>query len=180
MRKLDARLAELSGRGEGAFAPFLVLGDPDPGSTSKWIEAIAASGPDLFEFGFPFSDPPADGPVIQAADARALATGTTPEHCFEILAAARSTHAIPAALLVYANIVQSYGLERFYARSHPSPFAIYGASRGDPSKPDEPPSLYCELTPQRVAEYQRQRPEKSLDAFVRPLAREMYPELDAH
>jgi tryptophan synthase alpha chain len=116
MRKLDARLAELSGRGEGAFAPFLVLGDPDPGSTSKWIEAIAASGPDLFEFGFPFSDPPADGPVIQAADARALATGTTPEHCFEILAAARSTHAIPAALLVYANIVQSYGLERFYAR----------------------------------------------------------------
>ena len=116
MRKLDARLAELTDRREGAFAPFLVLGDPDVGSTSAWIDAIADSGPDLFEFGFPFSDPPADGPVIQAADARALAAGVTPEHCFEILARAHADHAIPAALLVYANIVQNYGLERFYAR----------------------------------------------------------------
>jgi len=69
--------------------------------------------------------------------------------------------------------------DRFYARSHPSPFAIYVASPGDPSKPDVPPSLYCELTPQRVEEYMQRHSEKGLEAFVRPLAREMYPELDA-
>jgi oxygen-dependent protoporphyrinogen oxidase len=95
----------------------------------------------------------------------------------EFFAAIRYT---PVGVVHYVLDRPPEPFERFYARSHPSPFAIYGASRGDPSKPDEPPSLYCELTPQRVAEYQRQRPEKSLDAFVRPLAREMYPELDAH
>jgi tryptophan synthase alpha chain len=116
MRKLDARLAALSGQSEGAFAPFLVLGDPDVASTSKWIDAIASTRPDLFEFGFPFSDPPADGPVIQAADARALAAGTTPDDCFGVLARAHESHGIPAALLVYANIVGNYGLERFYSR----------------------------------------------------------------
>jgi len=116
VRKLDARLAELANRSEGVFAPFLVLGDPDPESTSQWIDAIASTGPDLFEFGIPFSDPPADGPVIQAADSRALGAGTTPENCFALLARAHERHAIPAALLVYANIVHNYGLPEFYAR----------------------------------------------------------------
>jgi oxygen-dependent protoporphyrinogen oxidase len=71
-------------------------------------------------------------------------------------------------------------LDRFYARSHPGPFAIYHASPGDSSRPDAPPSLYFELTPQRVEEYMQRHREKGLEAFVRPLAREMYPELDAH
>jgi tryptophan synthase alpha chain len=116
MRQLDARLRELSDRGEGAFAPFIVLGDPGPDETLRWIDALAEGGADLFEFGFPYSDPPADGPVIQAADARALAAGTTPEDCFRILQIAHERHGVPAALLVYANIVHAFGLRAFYRR----------------------------------------------------------------
>lgn len=95
----------------------------------------------------------------------------------EFLATVRYT---PLGVVRYVLDRDPEPFDRFYARSHPSPFAIYGASRGDPSVPGAPPSLYCELTPKSVAEYLRQRPEKSLDAFVRPLAREMYPQLDAH
>jgi tryptophan synthase alpha chain len=109
-------LAECRIRGEGAFAPFFVLGDPSVELTLRWIDAVAAAGPDLFEFGFPFSDPPADGPVIQAADERALEAGSTPERCFEILAEARVRHCIPAAILVYANTVLQFGIDAFYAR----------------------------------------------------------------
>lgn len=116
MRQLDAKLAELSRKKEGAFAPFIVLGDPDRDASLRWIDAIAATGPDLFEFGLPFSDPPADGPVIQAADQRALAAGTTTADCFEILQEAHERHGIPASLLVYANLILGFGLDRFYAQ----------------------------------------------------------------
>lgn len=116
MRALDARLRELEARGEGAFAPFIVLGDPTPEATHQWIDALAAAEPDIFEFGFPFSDPPADGPVIQSADIRALNAGTTPEICFEILAQAHARHGIPASLLIYMNLVLQYGIDSFYKR----------------------------------------------------------------
>jgi tryptophan synthase alpha chain len=109
-------LAKCRTRGEGAFAPFFVLGDPSVELTLRWVDAVAATGPDLFEFGFPFSDPPADGPVIQAADQRALQAGNTPARCFEILAEARVRHGIPASVLVYANTVLQFGIDAFYAR----------------------------------------------------------------
>ncbi|ADN76743.1 tryptophan synthase, alpha chain [Ferrimonas balearica DSM 9799] len=107
----------LSARGEGAFVPFVTLGDPNPGDSLAVIEALIAGGADALELGFPFSDPAADGPTIQDANIRALNAGTTPGHCFEILAQIRQRHPdLPIGLLVYANLVFSPGLDTFYRR----------------------------------------------------------------
>ena len=75
--RLQTTLAALRARDEAAFVPFLVIGDPDLAGTLAYTAALVEGGADILEFGFPFSDPPADGPVIQAADVRALASGTT-------------------------------------------------------------------------------------------------------
>ncbi|MBY5993836.1 tryptophan synthase subunit alpha [Ferrimonas balearica] len=107
----------LNARGEGAFVPFVTLGDPNPGDSLAIVEALVAGGADALELGFPFSDPAADGPTIQDANVRALAAGTTPDHCFALLAQIRERHPdLPIGLLVYANLVFSPGLETFYGR----------------------------------------------------------------
>lgn len=107
----------LNARGEGAFVPFVTLGDPNPGDSLAIIEALIAGGADALELGFPFSDPAADGPTIQEANIRALNAGTTPDHCFEMLATIRARHPdLPIGLLVYANLVFSPGLDTFYRR----------------------------------------------------------------
>ncbi|MBY5922197.1 tryptophan synthase subunit alpha [Ferrimonas balearica] len=107
----------LNARGEGAFVPFVTLGDPNPGDSLAIIEALIAGGADALELGFPFSDPAADGPTIQEANIRALNAGTTPNHCFEMLATIRARHPdLPIGLLVYANLVFSPGLDTFYRR----------------------------------------------------------------
>lgn len=103
--------------GRGAFVPFLVLGDPDLPTSVELARALCESGADALELGFPFSDPPADGPVIQAADARALNAGTTPPACFEAIAAIRTFSQVPISLLVYYNLVLRFGVEAFYARA---------------------------------------------------------------
>jgi len=105
----------LAARGEGAFVPFLVLGDPDPATSAELIRALVRGGADALELGFPFSDPIADGPVIQAAATRALAGGFGAADGWAILAAARQEHpAIPIGLLVYANLVMHQGPEAFF------------------------------------------------------------------
>ena len=100
-----------------AFIPFLTCGDPDLETTAKLVRAMAAAGADLIELGIPFSDPTAEGPVIQGADLRALASGTTTDKVFDLVADLRRDETIPMVFMTYANVVYSYGAERFIARA---------------------------------------------------------------
>ncbi|HHH30837.1 MAG TPA: tryptophan synthase subunit alpha [Polyangiaceae bacterium] len=103
---------------DGAFIPFVVLGDPNPDASLDVVEALVRGGADALELGIPFSDPVADGPTIQAADLRALAAGTRPSHALSITRAIRERHpSLPMGLLVYANLVEAPGRDRFYARA---------------------------------------------------------------
>ncbi len=96
-----------------SFIPFITCGDPDLETTERLIYAMEHAGADLIELGIPFSDPTAEGPVIQAANNRALAGGTTTDQVFEMVAHVRSTSSIPLAFMTYANVIFSYGIERF-------------------------------------------------------------------
>ena len=92
--------------GEGAFGAFLMLGDPDLDTSAALLDALVEGGADMIEVGIPFSDPVADGPVIQAAAQRALAAGIRVSDCLELLAGFRRRHpAVPVGILTYANIV---------------------------------------------------------------------------
>ncbi|MCK8316057.1 tryptophan synthase subunit alpha, partial [Erwinia amylovora] len=82
----------LAAKQEGAFVPFVTLGDPTPELTVQIIDALVAGGADAHELGIPFSDPLADGPTIQSANLRAFAAGVTPELCFELLAVIRQKY----------------------------------------------------------------------------------------
>lgn len=105
----------LGARGEGAFGAFVMLGDPDPGTSAAILDALVEGGADMVEVGIPFSDPIADGPVIQAAADRALRNGATSASCFQILTDFRSRHAhIPLGILTYANLVGNRGRDAFY------------------------------------------------------------------
>lgn len=107
--------ARLGSRVEGAFGAFATLGDPDAEASAAILDALADGGADMIEVGIPFSDPVADGPVIQAASDRALARGTTPGLCFDLLRAFRARHAaIPVGILTYANLVLARGRDAFY------------------------------------------------------------------
>jgi tryptophan synthase alpha chain len=95
-----------SAQAEGAFGAFLMLGDPDLKTSADLLDAVVAGGTDMIEVGIPFSDPVADGPVIQAAAQRALAAGVTVSDCLEVIAAFRARHRdVPVGILTYANIV---------------------------------------------------------------------------
>ena len=92
--------------GEGAFGAFVMLGDPDLDASAKLLDALVGAGADMIEVGIPFSDPVADGPVIQAAAQRALAAGVRVGDCFDLIAALRARHSdVPIGILTYANIV---------------------------------------------------------------------------
>jgi tryptophan synthase alpha chain len=102
----------------GAFIPFVTLGDPDLKESEAIIETLIEGGADALELGIPFSDPVADGPVIQVSANRALAKNATPDTCLDLLARIREKYAdVPMGLLMYANLVLGKGLERFYARA---------------------------------------------------------------
>jgi tryptophan synthase alpha chain len=97
-----------------AMIPFLVLGDPDLATSGRLLAAVLEAGADAIEVAIPFSDPVADGPVIQAAAARAIAAGATPDRCWDVLADLRRRWDRPIGLLVYANLVVRPGLAAFY------------------------------------------------------------------
>lgn len=101
-----------------AFIPFITCGDPDLAVTEQLVPAMAEAGADLIELGIPFSDPTAEGPVIQNANIRALKnTGAvTTDKIFEMVARLRQTVHIPMVFMTYANVVFSYGSERFISR----------------------------------------------------------------
>ena len=106
MSRYDRMFASLAARDEGAFVPFLMLGDPGPHASLAAAETLLAHGADALELGIPFSDPVADGPVMQRAAARALAAGMTPRASLEIVHSLRARHPeVPIGLLVYANLV---------------------------------------------------------------------------
>lgn len=96
-----------------AFIPFITCGDPDLETTAKVVRAAAENGADLIELGIPFSDPTAEGPVIQGANIRALAGGVTTDKIFDFVKELRSDVKIPMVFMTYANVVYSYGAERF-------------------------------------------------------------------
>ena len=99
-----------------AFIPFITCGDPDLETTAKVIRAAVENGADLIELGIPFSDPTAEGPVIQGANIRALAGGITTDKIFDFVAEIRKDVKIPMVFMTYANVVFSYDAERFMAR----------------------------------------------------------------
>ena len=93
-------------KGDGAFGAFLMLGDPDLETSAALLQAVVDAGADMIEVGIPFSDPVADGPVIQAAAQRALAAGVRVGDCLELLASLRARNSqVPIGILTYANIV---------------------------------------------------------------------------
>ena len=92
--------------GEGAFGGFLMLGDPDLETSALLLDALVEGGADMIEVGIPFSDPVADGPVIQAAAKRALDAGVRVDNCFDLIAGFRQRHPeVPIGVLTYANLV---------------------------------------------------------------------------
>lgn len=96
-----------------AFIPFITCGDPDLETTGKLVRVAAESGADLIELGIPFSDPTAEGPVIQGANLRALQGGVTTDKIFDFVKELRKDVEIPLVFMTYANVVFSYGAEVF-------------------------------------------------------------------
>ena len=96
-----------------AFIPFITCGDPDLETTAKVVRAAAENGADLIELGIPFSDPTAEGPVIQGANLRALNGGVTTDKIFDFVKELRKDVTIPMVFMTYANVVFSYGSEKF-------------------------------------------------------------------
>lgn len=106
MSRYATMFDRLGRTGEGAFGAFLMLGDPDFAASAALLDAVVEGGADMVEVGIPFSDPVADGPVIQAAAGRALAAGNTVDDCLRLIADCRARHPdIPIGILTYANIV---------------------------------------------------------------------------
>lgn len=117
MERYENLFKRLKDRKEGAFVPFVTLGDPSPEQSLKIIDTLIEAGADALELGIPFSDPLADGPTIQNATLRAFAAGVTPAQCFEILTTVRQKYPdMPIGLLMYANLVFSRGVDEFYAQ----------------------------------------------------------------
>jgi len=105
----------LNRRGEAAFGAFVMLGDPDPLTSASVLEALVVGGADMIEVGIPFSDPVADGPVIQAAGNRSLCAGVRTADCFELIAGFRARHPdVPLGILAYANLVMARGRRGFF------------------------------------------------------------------
>ena len=96
-----------------AFIAFITVGDPDLETTERVVHAAVGNGADLIELGIPFSDPTAEGPVIMEADEVALKAGTTTDKVFELTKKLRETITVPMVYMTYANVVFSYGCEKF-------------------------------------------------------------------
>ncbi len=117
MNRFDTLFQQLRAKNQGAFVPFVTLCDPDFDRSLEIIETLIANGADALELGFPFSDPLLDGPVIQAANKRALDGGYSTAACFALLADIRARHPnIPISLLLCANLIFVPGVEAFYQR----------------------------------------------------------------
>lgn len=117
MSRYGAMFARAAQSGEGVFGAFVMLGDPDLATSAAILDRLAEAGADMLEVGIPFSDPIADGPVIQAAAKRALHAGVTPGDCFALLRDFRRHRQVPVGILTYANLVVARGRDDFYRRA---------------------------------------------------------------
>ena len=120
MNRINARLAGLQEKDEKALALFITAGFPNLHDTPWIVLEAERGGADLIEIGMPFSDPLADGPVIQHSSARALRNGVTLEHIFRQVSELRKHSEIPIVLMGYLNPILSYGLERFLVHASDS------------------------------------------------------------
>ena len=119
MSRFTALFEALEAKNEGAFVPFVMLGDPSADDAVEIISTLIDAGADALELGVPFSDPVADGPTIQKAHLRALDGGATVNSCMEQIREIRRRHPdTPIGMLVYANVPYVRGLEKFYAELH--------------------------------------------------------------
>ena len=112
---MNNRIQQAFARGK-AFIPFITGGDPDLETTGELVREMEAAGADIIEIGIPFSDPIAEGPVIQAASERALQGGTTVDKLFDLVEELRKTVKIPLLFMGYANSVFGYGAEKFFEK----------------------------------------------------------------
>ena len=113
--RYQSTFATLAEKNEGAFVPFVTIGDPGPEQSLAIIKTLIDAGADALELGIPFSDPSADGVTIQQAGLRALNAGVTTDTCIEILSKVREyAPQIPIGLLLYGNLVFARGLDNFY------------------------------------------------------------------
>ena len=99
-----------------AFIAFITCGDPDLATTASCVRSAVRGGADMIELGIPFSDPTAEGPVIQEANERALKGGVTTDKIFGLVQELRRDVAVPMVFMTYANVVYSYGIDRFCDR----------------------------------------------------------------
>jgi len=118
MSRLKSRLTALRQSGRKALIPYITAGDPHPAETVRLMHTLVTGGADVIELGIPFSDPMADGPVIQLACERALAHGTSLAQVMEMVAEFRATdQETPVVLMGYLNPIEWMGLERFAERA---------------------------------------------------------------
>ncbi len=111
-----SRLEKAFGQGK-ALIPFITCGDPSLDVSAAVVRALEKAGADALLLGIPFSDPTAEGPVVQSANVRALAAGCTTDRIFDFAAALRADVKLPLVLVTYANVVFSYGIARFMERA---------------------------------------------------------------
>ena len=118
--RIEAKFRELHSHGEGALIAYLTGGDPDPKAFLANCTALIEGGADIVEVGIPFSDPIADGPVIQASSMRALSQGTTPTGVLDLIGELSSQFPVPFVVLSYYNPILSMGLDRFLNKARES------------------------------------------------------------
>jgi len=118
MNRIDKTLAALEAGGKKMLSPYITAGDPEPGCTVKLMHTLVDAGADILEIGIPFSDPMAEGPVIQVAMERALSHGVTCDHVFDMVKTFRKTNQhTPIVIMGYLNPVEYYGYEKFAIRA---------------------------------------------------------------
>src|SRR6266516_567338 len=118
--RITELFARLKRDGRKGFIAYITAGDPTPDRTPDLVDALERGGADLIELGVPFSDPIADGPVIQRAGYRALEAGTTVRKVLDIAAEIRTRAQIPLLLFTYLNPIMRYGIERLAADAKPA------------------------------------------------------------
>jgi tryptophan synthase alpha chain len=149
-RRIAARFAELSNRGELGIVAYVAAGDPSLAATEKIVLAAAGAGADVIELGVPFSDPVADGPVIQRASDRALRAGTTLAGVLDLVVKLRRSTQVPLVLFSYFNPILQMGLEKFADAA---------------SKAGADGALVTDLTPEEAGDYRELLQSRGLDTI---------------
>ena len=120
MNRIQQKFQDLRAQGKKAFIAFITAGDPNLKTTEKAVYTLEAAGADIIELGVPFSDPMADGPVIQHSSERALVAGTTLGKIFKLVSGIRKKSQIPILLMGYYNPILKYGIKKYFkeAKGH--------------------------------------------------------------